>query len=512
LILLSILIPLTFNKVNAQLSPLSITLTVNPLSGQAPFSPSYQSSYSGAYGSVSFVIYWGDGSSNDLTSCGENCPIHTYTVPGTYTITISITDGMGRTASDSQTITVYAAIPQTQYSLQVGAWGDDASIGNTGVGAEIRTHIYSVVSPDLSNSFWVGDNLQGGAFIQFGYELFGSTGSYCLYGHVIGDSTTCLGSYDSIGQRDARWFWQYWPNANVTNFYSGIGPASSAGPDGSWHHYQIWPNVDNGWDFVLDGQPVSSFNDFKVIASTDAVYVAAEEDTGSPSASGTLGPVEFRNLQYWTTYGWNQATSLTSFSACVVSTNSVTNCEATIPYGVTMLGTNDLLAGSGGPITKGGELTLTLNAPSEATVLVDDQYQVSGGGQISLAPGDHLLLASEYVPVSDGVRLRFDHWSDGYPYAGRNIDLNSDTTLEAVYVTQYNLTIISPLPTVGGGWYDAGSTANYSIAVFPITLNSSGLWIFIGWYDQNGSLATIFGGGSIATNAPTSLEARYLQL
>src|SRR5208337_2886431 len=131
----------------------------------------------------------------------------------------------------------------------------------------------------------------------------------------------------------------------------------------------------------------------------------------------------------------------------------------------------------------------------------------SGGGQISLPSGDHMLLAPLYVTISDGVRLRFDHWSDGYSYAGRNIDLTSDMDLEAVYMTQFNLTIVSPLPTSGSGWYDAGSTAYYSVNNFPIGLDSSGLWIFTGWYDQNGSFVTYFGGASIVMNSPTTLEA-----
>ena len=127
---------------------------------------------------------------------------------------------------------------QTQYDIQVGAWGDEASIGNMGVSTEIRTHVYSVVSPGLGNSFWVGDYLQNGAFIQFGYVLF-APGHYCSYGETVADSTKCLGSSETIGLNDARWFWQYWPNPAVVDFYSGVGPANSAGPEGSWHDYQI---------------------------------------------------------------------------------------------------------------------------------------------------------------------------------------------------------------------------------------------------------------------------------
>jgi len=105
------------NVANAQHSSLSITLIISgPLGGQAPFSPAWGYSYGGAAEPVRLSIYWGDGTSNDLGSgCGNYCPSHTYNYPGTYTITIYITDSSGSSASDSKTITVYAAPPPSSH-------------------------------------------------------------------------------------------------------------------------------------------------------------------------------------------------------------------------------------------------------------------------------------------------------------------------------------------------------------------------------------------------------------
>jgi hypothetical protein len=381
----------------------------------------------------------------------------------------------------------------------------------------------------MVDSFWVGDNLEDGAFIQFGYDLF-TPANYCV-GQWNG--ANCLGSSVTIGYGDARWFWEYWPNANVTDFYTGIGPANSVGPHGSWHLYQIWPNLLNGigWNFELDGQTVSSFQipnsvqfgsaygSANVIRSKDPVYVTAEEVSNQPSASGNLGPVEFKDLSYYSLvlspslYRWFQVESLKAISGCGVLT---IDCPL-IPYGITIVGPNDIIAGTGQPLRSQGELlwasqlTLTVNAPSDVTITVD-QSQIQGGQQISLTPGEHLLLASEYVPVSDGLRLRFDHWSDGYLYAGRNIDLTSDTTLEAVYVTQYDLTILSPPPVTGGGWYDQGTVANFSYNTMPRITNTFGLAIFQGWYDENGNLFTVSGTGSIVMNGPHTLHPGWLTL
>jgi len=520
LILFSILIPLTLNKANAQLSPLTITLTCNPLSGQAPFSPSCQWTYS-ANGSVNVVLYWGDGSSSDMTSCGYSCPSHSYSAAGTYTITVSITDSTGRTASDSNIITVSSAAPQTTYNIQVGAWGDEASIGNMGAGVEIKTQIYSLAGQDSADSFWVGDNLQNGAFIQFGYELFGRPGNYCLYGKATGISANCLGNHDAIGYSEARWFWQYWPNANVTDFYSGIGPAGSVGPDGSWHLYQIRPNVANGWNFILDGRTVWSFNLYQVTKSIDQVYMVAEEVTGDAEPSGTLGPVEFRNLDYWTAFGWQPVTSLAAILGCgAISPNCgilIGGYVWNMPYGVTLVGPNDVIAGTGQTSRTRGDsiwpsqLMLTLYGPNGVTFTVDDENQIANG-QSLLKPGSHSVSVSSDVSTSQGVQLRFDHWSDGYKYADRSIDLESNTTLTAVFLTQYNLTLISPYETSGEGWYDKGASANFGCNAMPSITNTFGLAIFRGWYDQDGNLYSAYGTGSVIMNRPLTLHPVWLTL
>ena len=241
----------------------------------------------------------------------------------------------------------------TTYTLHVGAWGDDASIGNSGVGVEIRTHSYPIPSSDTDHAFWVGNNLANGGFIQFGYELQKSR--YCLYGHRVGDHTSCNGSYDNIANGDARWFWQYWPNVTVLDFYFGIGAVNSAGPDGTWHTYQILPAT-RGWSFVLDGKTVANMNVFQSTNSNDRVYVNAEEVTSSPSSSGDLGPVEFRNLAYYN-QSWSEVKSLMAQTDCVAVTGEVTpNCGINIPYGITVLGPNHILAGSGQQLRKSREL------------------------------------------------------------------------------------------------------------------------------------------------------------
>jgi hypothetical protein len=395
------------------------------------------------------------------------------------------------------------------YNLQIGAYGDPASTGNIGVQVEIKTHISDVYAPDLGNAFWVGNNLINGAFIQFGYQLSPSYSPTCLGGEVTNGQVKCQGSPEYIGNSDARWFWEYWPNLNTIHFYYGIGEAHSAGSEGSWHLYTIEPNAANGWNFVLDGQTVASFNNVQYTASKDHAFIVAEELSISSVSTGKLGPVEFRNLQYLgqTDREWHQVTSLIALSGCgMISPNCGTN-----PYGISVEGPNDILAGNGLQLREEGELlwprlnTLTLSVPNSAQLMVDGRIYGTGPTQISLVSGEHTLTLPEYIQINATSRLRFDGWSDGYVSADRSVNVSSDMSLEAIYVTQYKLTTQSTAQSVAvQGWYDQDT-----IASFPTEsswqLTTTSLQFFNGWY-ENGVLVSNSASSFIVMNRPYTVE------
>jgi hypothetical protein len=283
----------------------------------------------------------------------------------------------------------------------VGAWGDDASQRNEGVGVEIRTSIFPLANQDSVDYFYVADNLQNWAFIQFGYAIV-TPGYYCLYGHSVGNQDTCLGSSDTVAKGDARWFWQYWPNGTGDEFYIGLGPTDSAGGEGTWHHYQILPNATSGWNFVLDGQSVWNFGDFKAQESSGPAYFVAEEVTSAPSASGLLGPVEFRDLSYLSpANGWMQVKSLTAISGCG---GPNPNCGISIPYGVTVLGANDVLAGTGQASQTNGELLLVvLSVTTQMTQITTQMTSTSAAlsPQVELTPTGGITGSQVHVRGSE---------------------------------------------------------------------------------------------------------------
>jgi hypothetical protein len=224
------------------------------------------------------------------------------------------------------------------YSFQVGAYGDAGSLNNIGLRAQIRTHTYPMNQADEADTFWIGDTLVNGAFIQFGYAIY-QAGIYCVNAEQeAGTQLSCSG-YRTVHGSEAFWFWQYWPNATASLYYSGIGAAGSVGANGTWHAYTIEPNSRGEWRFLLDERQVASIH-FRSTNSTDEAAFVAEKISES-TRPGRLGPVEFRNLTYLKRDGWHSVTDLYAIVGCGVNPNCAPN-----PYGVSVEGPNHIIAGT----------------------------------------------------------------------------------------------------------------------------------------------------------------------
>ena len=339
----------------------------------------------------------------------------------------------------------------SNYVLQVGAWGDDASKGNMGVRSDIRTHIYDAKSPDF-DYFWVGDNLEGGSFIQFGYGY--EPGYRCLKGESYQGKLNCSGRSDSIGISDARWQWQYWPKASVNDFYYEIGPSNSVGENGTWHTYSILPNSANGWGFVLDGLQVANVP-FQWQRSKDSAYVIAEKVTDS-SAFGSLGPVEFRNLAYLNEDGWHSVDTLYVGKGC-----SIYECKIDNPYGISLEGPNYIAAGSGLENRKDGEflwtsdyVTLDVRVHSNTRVRVAsifDSQILDGNAPVKLPRGMFVQVSLMDTRVSaDGILGLmgavdvFQGWTGDVTSTNTTFRMLmiGDKRVQAVWTTDYTVPVL----------------------------------------------------------------------
>ena len=93
--------------------------------------------------------------------------------------------------------------------------------------------------------------------------------------------------------------------------------------------------------------------------------------------------------------------------------------------------------------------------------------QVSGGGWFNAGSTVQTGTASPALPGSAGTQYAFQGWQlDGTTQTGNpiSVTLNKPHTAIATYQTQYQLTINSPYGNPqGAGWYNAGSTATFSV-------------------------------------------------
>lgn len=236
------------------------------------------------------------------------------------------------------------------FAYQVGAAGSPDSIGNVGIRAEIRTHIYHVYSTD-QDGFWVGDFLSSGAFIQFGYVI-PPQGTYCPSGEIGGSiPLSCPSESFTVNGSQVLWLWQYWPRSDLYHFYFGwrsLGPASI---NGTWNSYALLPDTQGYWQFLINGQRVATAN-FTAQPSISAARMVAEK-TGF-SDPNPLGPVEFRDLAYLRQDAWHSVTALYAIVYCTASVTCLP-----VPYGVALEGPNHIIAGLSIAQPKDGELLWT---------------------------------------------------------------------------------------------------------------------------------------------------------
>ncbi len=114
------------------------------------------------------------------------------------------------------------------------------------------------------------------------------------------------------------------------DFYYEIGPASSAGLNGTWHQYSVESGSARTVNFIIDEEQVATI-DFPLLPSEDPPMAVAEK-VATSNELGVLGPVEFRNISYLTVEGWHQVDSLISLNSCGINMN----CSDPNLYGVSL--------------------------------------------------------------------------------------------------------------------------------------------------------------------------------
>jgi len=154
-------------------------------------------------------------------------------------------------------------------------------------------------------------------------------------------------------------------------------------------------------------------------------------------------------------------------------------------------------------------MTLYVIVPANAAARVDGVQQQEGPVQVHVRAGTHTITVPSIVDLDQGTRLRFDHWKDGLTEPNRTVTVDLSVTVEAIYVTQYRLTIIGQAPsTMGEGWYDTGYVATFSTAETEQMTGFLGFLggrqTFQGWYENN-TLVSNSTVDNLIMNAPHTL-------
>ena len=163
--------------------------------------------------------------------------------------------------------------------------------------------------------------------------------------------------------------------------------------------------------------------------------------------------------------------------------------------------------------------TWSVSSANSYTFNYETQYQlsvstdpsgvtaVSGGGWFDVGASAQTSQAPQTVPGSTGVQYVFKNWMvDGAPQNGNQISIamNGPHTAVATYATQYMLTVNSPGGLgnpQGAGYYDAGSTAQFSVTSPVGYLVQQ---VFVQWQgDYTGTSPQ----GSITMTSPKSVTA-----
>jgi len=161
-------------------------------------------------------------------------------------------------------------------------------------------------------------------------------------------------------------------------------------------------------------------------------------------------------------------------------------------------------------------MAVTLNAEPGGHVAVTVDGVEYGPDQLPMvfdwAIGDtHTLEVNATVDGAKGVRYVFVQWSDGSKDASRTIAATESGNLTATFKTQYELKVTSDLgDPQGGGWYDEGSTATFSVTS---PQPETGLFGSLGgkkvFQEWNGDSTAHTSTADIVMDGPKSVQAQW---
>ncbi len=387
-----------------------------------------------------------------------------------------------------------------EYWFQFGAVGGSNTEYNHGVSADIETSItHNITSGSIS--FWVGETLSNGAFLQFGYLEPNESGKYPMLCTLSGCS-----NYEYSNASQAEWFYEYFPyNYSGGQFLGAIGPTASAGTNGTFNNYALYSSGDT-WDIMFNGNVIGSLN---MHASTSGINapIAFGEIANSSGSPVYINNAIFKNFDIYESDQFLPVSEAYSFIGYGVGSKK----GIRDPYGVMEVGNriNYFAAGSGLP------------QPPNYTQLWGFGYIIR-----TISEYGNVSKAAEYsaytkVPISvppiiylsNDTRVIFKDWigSGIGSYTGNSnsitVSLESNITEKAEWLLQYHVNVSSRyVKAYGSGWYDSGSLLKYGVEPALVYQNASSRAVFSGW-----TTGTTMLNASMYVNAPLNISAIWIR-
>lgn len=391
----------------------------------------------------------------------------------------------------------FSNIASAQYWYQYGVRAGPTSNHNSGAAVTIQT-----ITPQFSKSgslgYWVGENLDNGAFLQVGYVIENESGMYPSFCDLSG----CK-NYQQINAGDAQWFYEYFPSGYDGGFLGELGPAGSVGVNGTFHRYAFYVSGSK-WNFAVDGQIVGSVS-LGTQSSGVGIPVAFGEVANTTGVSSDISQIIFSNLSFYQSGSFKPVQEGLSYIGYGVGSKN----DKLNPYGVVEVGNrvNYFAVGSG------------LAQPQNNTILWNLGYRlnlISQYGNITnstnyVAYSNVKLSSPSVVNLNQTTRVVFEGWQGSGlgSYTGTQnqttVSMNSNVTETAIWQKQYYLNVSSNYGTVyGAGWYNQGANANYGVQNNLTQTSATSREKFLGWSNGNQNR-----NGTVVVSHPISFNANW---
>jgi hypothetical protein len=196
--------------------------------------------------------------------------------------------------------------------------------------------------------------------------------------------------------------------------------------------------------------------------------------------------------------------------------NANVTVSADNPSNVTANASRNVFSSWSGDLSSNSTtITITMNKPVTLQANWIKQYYVTIVSPTGSMSGGWYNAGSlvtvgvqSTVRYSNGTRVIFNGWNS--TTLGNNpttqITVNSPTSLQAAWKTQYLVTVQSQYGTAtGGGWYDAGSSVQLSIQP-EVDYNNETRRIFTGWAGDISGTSSDF---TLTANRPLNVVAQW---